>query len=137
MLIFSFDPDASGMLQSTLVRTRGVVAITPTNIAADIEYQGAFGVAIVTDIAVAAGIGSIPDPISDADWDGWAVWRSFAARMEFISGVGTQLMSQSLEIDSKGMRKVGDEESLVVVAASQSGDAFKVYDGTRHLFMLA
>ena len=121
----------------TFVRTRGMVAIRPDVYSADLDIIGAVGMGIVTAEAFAAGVGSIPEPYTDGDWGGWFVWRSFGMRMEFRSDTGMIYpATQSLEIDSKAMRKIAPNEVMVVVAESFNG-GFAIMDGTRHLIKLA
>ena len=120
---------------ATLMRTRGAVSIIPDSTAADVSIVGAIGMAIVSTDAVGIGITAIPTPYADADWGGWFVWRSFAFRFESITQVGVLLGSWSLEIDSKAMRKITPNETMVIVAESQGG-AFAITDGTRHLIKL-
>ncbi len=89
--------------------------------AADNSFAGALGMALVTAEAFAAGIASVPEPFSDADWGGWLVWRSFAHHYDVSTDVGRMLGSWSMEIDSKAMRKASPNEVLIVVVESQSG----------------
>ncbi len=121
----------------TVVRTRGAVAVEATSFGADLEFTGAYGLGVVSDQAVAAGVASIPGPWSDSDWDGWFVWRSFAARVEFSDATGI-LFPASLqhEVDSKSMRKVSDNETIVLVAESQAG-AFSIAMHLRVLMKLS
>ncbi len=120
----------------TIVRTRGMLSIELNSYAADLVIAGAFGMGVVSTEAFTAGIASVPEPFSDADWGGWFVWRSFAHRYELITAASSLLATWSMEIDSKAMRKVQVNETLVVVAESQVGD-FSVFDGTRHLLKLS
>jgi len=121
----------------TIIRTRGVFVVIPGSFVADLSYVGAVGMAIVSTEAFNAGIASVPEPFTDADWGGWFVWRSFAAHMELITAAGFESVTGiTMEIDSKAMRKVTPNETLVVVCESQSG-AVDVVDGTRHLVKLS
>ena len=120
----------------TIVRTRGVVSVIPQTAAADVDVVGAFGIGVVTQEAFAAGVASIPEPFTDADWGGWFVWRTFAFRQEFSDATGILLQNYNFEIDSKAMRKVSPNEVMVVVSESQVG-AHSVFDGTRHLLKLS
>ena len=121
----------------TIVRTRGAFTLKPTSFASDLNFTGAMGMAIVSTEAFTAGIASVPEPFSDADWGGWMVWRSFGEHVQSITQAGVIYPgSLTLEIDSKAMRKVTPNETLVVVAESQAG-AFDVFDGTRHLLKLS
>ncbi len=131
-LIDSFAPEEA----LTVIRNRGAISHTPEGFAADIEYVGAFGVGIVSAEAFAAGIASVPTPFTDADWAGWMVWRSFAYRYEFLDGTGSLLTVDTIEIDSKAMRKIGPNEVLAYVAESQIG-AFRLMDGIRTLVKLS
>ncbi len=136
-LIFSFDPFANGMPKPTVVRTRGVLTITPQAFTADLTIHGAFGLGIVSDQAFAAGVVSMPEPFSDANWDGWFVWQSFALTLEFITASGTiQPANLQIEIDSKAMRKVSDNETVVAICESQAG-AFNCGAHLRQLYKLS
>jgi len=137
VIIGSFDPAANGLAKPTVVRTRGQVSINGgTGQSADLEIVGAFGLAVVSDRAFAAGVASIPGPFSDAGWDGWFVWRSFNFTQEFLDATGIFLNFVNQEVDSKAMRKVTDDETIVLVAESQSG-ALKISMPLRMLLKLS
>jgi len=137
VLIASFDAAAQGLVSPTLVRTRGVVSLKYGSYSADLDIVGAYGVAIVTDRAFAAGAASIPGPFTDAGWDGWAVWRSWSGHLEFQGGAAVTLLgSIQQEVDSKAMRKMTDDETLVLMAESQSGSV-EISMPLRLLFKLA
>ena len=126
-----------GLINTTIVRTRGSISIAPQTMVADVDIQGAFGIGIVSDEAFAAGAASIPGPWTNGDWGGWFVWRPFAFQVEFIDGTGSRIVAwPQLEIDSKGMRKVAANETLVVMAESQGG-AFSIAAPHRYLVKLA
>ncbi len=121
VIIASFSPSGVGFDKPTVVRTRGEVSVSPAVMSADTIQIGAYGLAIVSDQAFAAGAASIPGPWSDSDWGGWFVWRSFSYRFEFNDATGIMLPSSvQYEIDSKAMRKVGDNETIVLMAESQA-----------------
>ncbi len=136
VLIATFDPAANGLTKPTLIRTRGEVAYFNTTEGADSEIVGAYGVGVVSDQAVAAGIASIPGPWSAPEWDGWHVWRSFHYVFQFLDSTGTRQSVLRQEVDSKSMRKITDNETLVLVAESETG-AFDISMALRHLFKLA
>ena len=120
----------------TIIRNRGAVVVGPQAGSADLEVRGAYGAGIVSAEALAIGITAIPHPYRDADWSGWMVWRSFAFMLDVTTDIGRLITSQSMEIDSKAMRKVGPNEALVFVAESQGG-AFQIFDGVRTLVKLS
>ena len=132
-LLSSIDFETSG----TIVRARGQISIQPTSFAADENIVGAFGVGVVSVEARAVGVTAIPEPFSDADWGGWMVWTSFSYHFEFGSSVGQQFPnSVRIDIDSKAMRKVEPNSSLVFVVESFEG-AFLMSEQVRVLQMLA
>ena len=99
----------------TLVRARGIGSLNLlTASAVGDGYVGAIGVAKVTTAAVTAGVGSIPTPVTEASWDGWLLHRFFNCRRSLgVGGPGEHVL---MELDSKAMRKVNEDESIVVVA---------------------
>ncbi len=116
-IIASFTPGEA----LTIVRTRGFVCIKPNSVAADAEIIGAVGMGIVSSEALTAGIASMPEPFTDADWGGWALWRAFSYDFEFSDASGFNFPGWNFELDSKAMRKMGPNEALVVIAESQTG----------------
>ncbi len=125
------------MVRPTVVRTRGEVSIRPAvGAAADVGIVGAYGLAVVSTDAFAAGVASIPQPFQDADWGGWFVWRSFSINFEFVSAIGQGLSQHNQEVDSKAMRKVDTNETIVLIAESQAG-AFDISMPLRLLFKLS
>ncbi len=137
VLIQSFNATVAGINRPTVVRTRGRVGVRPgAQAGADQAFVGAFGICVVSADAFAAGVASVPGPFSDADWSGWYVWESFNYTADFKSGVGYDLLSQEYDVDSKAMRKITANDTIVMVAESQSG-AFDISMPLRTLMKLA
>ncbi len=136
LLVASFDASAGGLIKPTIVRTRGEVSYRLNASNADVSISGAYGLAVVTDRAFAAGVASIPGPFTDATWDGWFVWRSFSMSFDSIDQTGVFFKDRTQEVDSKAMRKVNDDETIVLVAESQSG-AFDIAMQPRLLLKLS
>ena len=103
---------------------------------ADGNVVGAIGFGLVSDQAFGAGAASLPGPWSDPDWDGWFLWMPWSFRWEFADASGQVLGDARKTIDSKAMRKVGQNETLVVMAESQ-GTAAVVAVSFRLLVKLA
>ena len=122
-MISSFAPDALAILAATVVRVRGLFFVHPTAFGADLSYDGAYGLGVVSDEALAAGAGSIPRPFDDDDWTGWLVHGYFNERIEFTADGASILMLpvQKTVIDSKAMRKVRPNEALVWMVESRVG----------------
>ncbi len=135
-MIAFFAPETASMLRPTIVRTRGILSIRPQTFGADLAIGGAFGVCVVSDEAFAAGSGSIPRPFDDADWGGWLVWRSFEDFYEFGDSTGVRRQAIQMEIDSKVMRKVTVNETIVFMCESQTG-ALNVAAHLRMLLLLS
>ena len=120
---------------TTIVRFRGIITVGVQNTADDKAILGAYGVAIVTDLALAAGAASIPGPWTDNDWDGWFVLQPFNLALEFTTDVGWDKIQSEYVIDSKAMRKAVDGDSLVTIVETQSG-ACTFNESVRFLSML-
>ena len=136
VIIGSFDAAANGLPSPTVIRSRGEVAYKVNAVMADVNLAGAYGVAIVSDRAFTAGAASIPGPFTDAGWDGWFVWRSFSTAFEFADATGRMIVSERQEVDSKAMRKITDDETLVLMCESQAG-AVDISMQLRFLFKLS
>ncbi len=118
-------------IPGTFVRTRGFISWMST-ITGSLSSIGGFGVGFVSSVALAAGIASIPGPVTDPLWEGWFVYETFGLRTEVATAVGSKL-SQIRTIDSKAMRKVDGDVSLVVVAEAASASPFVFALGLRFL----
>ncbi len=136
VILAFFAPDVLSILKATVVRTRGIFQVTPTSLAADLAYGGAYGLGIVSDEAFASGAGAVPRPFDDDDWAGWLVHGFYSGRYEFHDATATVFTPPQITIDSKAMRKVGPNETLVWVVESQLG-AVDVTIHARVLLMLS
>ena len=96
----------------TIVRVRGQIIVGTDQVAAAEEWAGAVGMCVVTDQALAVGIGSIPTPYSDQDSDLFFMHQFFGGRL--MAAADDQIMTR-FEFDSKAMRKLPSGSSLAVV----------------------
>ena len=126
-----FTPTGSG---ETVIRTRGLFGYSSDQVGATETQLGAIGIGVVSAQAVSVGVSAIPHPDTDASWDGW-FWHSyFVSRIFFNSAIGFDgNMVQHITIDSKAMRKVGDEERVVVVVQNSAGVGMNFFDSVRIL----
>ena len=137
VLLQSFTPTE----QQTIIRSRGIIYVAPAAITGSLELQGAFGIAVVSNQALAAGAASIPGPWTEASWDGWLAWVPWAFRVDIGAGqaTGPTLVGENIgttyQLDSKAMRKVELNESIVIMAESQVS-AVNVTTPFRMLFKL-
>ena len=102
----------------TIIRTHLVLTLYSDQVAASEFYGGAVGMAVVSDQAEAIGITALPKPVADADSDLWLLHQWMMGFFVFGSAVGTQEHTGHqgvYQIDSKAMRKVNDDEDVVLV----------------------
>ena len=117
-LLETFTPIIGG---ETLIRTRGLLTIMSDQVTTQERQMGAVGIAVVTAQAESVGITAIPHPDTDAAWGGWLWHTYFARQMEFVTGAGFDPnWVQNIVIDSKAMRKVDEDERIVVVVENSS-----------------
>ena len=120
VLLASFTSAAlvdGGLSPGTLIRVRGLLTVYSDQIAANEIWHGAIGLAVVSDAARAAGIASLPTPITEANTDFWQTWRPYGGRFSFITGAGFEAQgATNYEIDSKAMRKIKPGDAIVLVA---------------------
>ena len=106
-----------------------------TQAAADAEIVGAAGMCIISDQASAAGAASIPGPYTDSDWDGWFLWQPIHLALQVVDATGIYIEDREVQVDSKAMRKISDNESVAVMVESQAV-AFEFSATFRQLFKL-
>ncbi len=99
----------------TIMRVIGLLTVKSDQAAADEEFHGAFGIAVVSQQASATGTGAIPTPITEAGSDYWLAFQY--ATGAFSTGGGA--VSRSFVVESRAMRKV--EEGMDVVSVFENG----------------
>ena len=107
---------------ATIVRIRGQLLLTLNLATAALDGMiGAIGIGIVNQQAFTIGSTAVPGPFSEPDWDGW-MWhhyihtRAIAAQAAGADiAINSQSSVQRLEIDTKAMRKFGNNEVLIGV----------------------
>ncbi len=117
----SLNAAALALRPFTIVRVRGMLSIISDQVAAAEEPFGALGMAVVSDQAVAAGVGSLPSPITEEGSDLWFTYHFGSAP---INTAGVMASVATSYFDSKAMRKVGIGQDLVILfenASSASG----------------
>ena len=112
-LLASLDAQALALRPFTVIRTRLLISYESDQTTVLERPQGAFGMAVVSDQASAAGAASIPGPQTDTDYD-WIVYQGLQCSFIFVSGAGFRSPgAEQYTVDSKSMRKVGLNEDLV------------------------
>ncbi len=109
-------------INETVRRTRGLLLVNSDQISVQEEQFGALGAMVVSDTAIAVGIASLPDPVTDKDDDGWMLWVPFL-QVTGSGGGAVQTANPGLnryDFDSKAMRKVQEGYGVVYVVANAS-----------------
>ena len=99
----------------TVVRTHGKLLITTDQTAASEEQIGAIGFGFVNDVAGALGVTGLPGPANECAWSGWFLHQFFNQGFKLGDATGFGNNGVEYTLDSKGMRKFGADEELVVV----------------------
>ena len=108
-------------IDETILRSVGMLAVSSDQQAASEDIIGGFGMIFVTDLAAAAGIASIPDPITDIEDHGWFLYVPIVQSMAFQSSVGVNYdFGVQYPFDSKAKRKIEEGTSIAVVASNSS-----------------
>ena len=99
-------------ISETVRRTRAILSIASDQMIAPEHQLGAYGFVVVSDLAIAAGVASIPGPATDASDDGWFVWQGFNQE-----GADTAVGHASVQyvIDSKAMRRIQEGFGVAIV----------------------
>ncbi len=103
------------VVPATIVRTVGILTVTSDQHTADENPFGAMGFAVVSEQARAAGIGSLPTPITNEDSDLWFVFQHWSAPVAVGSNASFGNIARVFEFESRAQRKVEEGEAIVVV----------------------
>ncbi len=106
-------------IDETILRVVGQLGVGSDQTAAPETVIGAVGMCLVTDTALAVGVSSLPDPVTDVQDDIWFMYQAFVQKFEFESATGTtpNFLTQ-YAIDSKAKRIWHSGMSLAIVAAN-------------------
>jgi len=108
-------------IDETLIRVVGMISVKTDQSIATENQEGAFGMILANDPAIAAGISSLPVPITDVSDDGWLLWVPFANHFEFKTAVGIDSQgSVTRYFDFKSKRVVQEGQAIVMVEQSTS-----------------
>jgi len=121
VLFSSLNAAALALRPFTVVRVRGLLSIVSDQVAASESPFGAIGFAVVSDQAIAAGVGSVPTPTFENGSDLWFLHEYTATNQTFGSAIGFQEPAiQNVVLDSKAMRKVQEGQDIAIVLENGS-----------------
>ncbi len=98
----------------TVTRTRGFVFVKSDQEANTETPFGALGMMVVRDPAAAAGVASVPTPITEEEDEGWFVWQPFVTDITVSSAIGIINGGTLYQFDSKAQRKMAQGDTLIV-----------------------
>ncbi len=107
---------------STIIRTRGIIWVGMDQSAASEQAFGALGFAVVSEQARAAGVASLPAPITNESSDLFFVHQFFGAPV-FVGTDASLLQWYQYAFDSKAMRKLQEGDAIVVLLENASATA--------------
>jgi len=114
-LISSLNAAALALRPFTVVRTRLELFVVSDQEGASEVYNGALGMAVVSDQAAAIGVTAIPTPVTDLASDLWFVHQPFFGSIVVITAIGAINEGWPYTVDSKAMRKVNGDQDVVIV----------------------
>ncbi len=120
VLTASLNAAALALRPFTVVRTRLDWAVRSDQVAASEIYGLALGFAVVSDQASAIGVTAVPTPFTDQGSDLFFLYEQIFGQIVILSAVGQNEAGQLRQIDSKAMRKVNDDQDVVVVLESNT-----------------
>ena len=122
----------------TIVRTRGLFCIRSDQAVADESYAAALGFVVVSAQAIAIGVTAVPTPFIDLGSDYFFVHEMLMGRFEQVTAAGFEANTLTCKhYDSKAMRKVTEDESIIAVISSDSlGSGVTVHHAARMLIKL-
>jgi len=120
ILMGTLNAAALALRPFTVVRTRGFLWTASDQEGAIEEPFGAFGLMVVKQTASAAGIASLPTPVTESDGE-FFVYEPWIAAMRFVSATGiADPAGSTIHFDSKAQRKLGLDEDLAVTIENES-----------------
>ncbi len=120
VLLATLNAVALALRPFTVVRSRITLQVESDQSAASEFAHGAFGHIVVSDQAIAAGSASVPGPVLATDAP-FFVYEPFIHSFVVISAIGVEEPAGTvIEVDSKAMRKVGNNEDLAFMVQSTS-----------------
>jgi len=110
----------------TIRRIRMSVLFSSDQAAATESPIGAIGAAVLNDTAIAVGVASLPDPVTDIQDDTWMMFQGLHSKVVTAGTLGFTESGNLFEIDSKAMRKLPEGMSLAFIAAVGSAQGASI-----------
>ena len=114
----------TALLESTVLRVRGELLIVAIpNAAADSDVVG-LGLVVVSAAAIAAAGAALPGPINDIGSDSWMWYQTIPLDAVVLTAgdANARAVIHRVTIDAKAMRKLPQDNALVLVGELSTGD---------------
>ena len=127
------------VLKQTIVRIRGMFAWRTDQEIANENQVLSYGICVVEEPAATIGATAVPSPGVDSGSDVWMYHQYVASRFNHISGVGFDASGDvhMVQIDSKAMRIVEDNQRILFMFENQGSAGIQVLSQTRILSKLS
>ncbi len=136
-ILFSLNAAALADRPFTIVRTHIELLIRSDQTANSEDQVGAYGVAVVSDQALAIGVTAVPTPNADVNSDLWFLHQWLMNSIQVSSATSVFQAQNNYTVDSRAMRKVEEGQDVVGVAEfSAQGAGFVLIDAGRMLVKL-
>jgi len=113
-----------------------VLMVSDQEIASEVQVAG-IGAAVVSDQANAIGVTAVPTPITDLGSDLWFMHQLMMTSIVVLDATGTTTEDKTYSIDSKSMRKVNDDQDVIIAAEfSGTGSGLSIFTGGRLLLKM-
>ena len=117
----SFNAAALAKRPFTIVRTYLEVFMISDQVVASEDQLAGIGIAVVSEEASTIGATAVPTPLDNLSSDLWLLHSLLFGSFTFLDATGfNDVQGVSRTIDSKAMRKVNDDQDVVVVAESDT-----------------
>ncbi len=125
----------------TIVRVRGFWHVRSDQIAASEIWGAALAWAVVSTEASAIGVTAVPTPETDRGSDNFFVYETMMGRISeqgaLAAGFSFIEQGQGQAFDSKAMRKVNNDQDVVIVVETPSiSPSAAIIEGARFLIKL-
>ncbi len=137
-LTHALNASALALRPFTITRSRMTIQWSSDQTAATERQFGAYGLAVVSDEALAIGVTAVPTPVTDSSSDLWLLHQWLMSQFIVTSAIGSESVYQQIDIDSKAMRKVEDGQDIAFVGELATGvsDGFTLLVAGRLLVKL-
>ncbi len=108
-------------IDETVLRCVGTLIVSSDQQGASEDQQGALGMAVVSDAALAVGATALPGPVTDISDDLWFTHVPFLQRFVFVSAIGVYpRFVTRYQFDFKSKRIVESGSSIAIMLESTS-----------------